>query len=123
MAEPMELRVGVTTAEQSVAQFGSPENDSIMVDGRRLMSYVGAQVMAAPERFSPYMGYTPRSADPRAVMVVLMFARNGKLQTYSVQHEATGGNSLEGKVRAEEFLTPDAVYVRPSVASSPLLGK
>jgi|GEM_PF-6076528 len=120
-AEPLALQSGVTTPEQVLAQFGTPEKDDVMADGHRMISYAGAQVVAAPDRFLPYMGFTPNSPDAHQVMAVMMFGRDGKLAKYSMLKKPTGGGNGEGKVKAEDFLLPDTVLVRPSVTTSPLL--
>jgi hypothetical protein len=94
------LEPGKTTAAEVVAAFGSPDRDSRLSDGTRILFYDGAKVRNKPQAFLPLIGHF---LDAKAVSTdeaALKFSADDRFQLYTWSSSRTGaimGVSTGGK--------------------------
>jgi hypothetical protein len=84
------FKAGQTTLQQVVSALGPPQQNTVLADGTRAITYIYTKSSVRPETFIPYVGAFVGGADTASNSVTLRFDRNGLLQDYSASSATLG---------------------------------
>jgi len=84
---------GKTTYDQVVERLGQPTGNTLLSDGRRVLTYNYMQAQARPENFIPIVGAFVGGADSRFSFVSITFDDHGVLESYTSSQSQYGAGT------------------------------
>lgn len=99
----LQFKEGETTEKQIVAKLGRP-NSVTIVEGKRLISYIGSQVQIKGASFIPIVGLFAGGADVQMTMATFHIDSNGVLEkvSYTSGDAGTRNGTTPAETTAQE---------------------